>query len=184
MSAVALEEIVLADDMIVQFLKTVKNHGPSSAYVAAGSVRNLVWDKRYGRVPDYRAADVDVVYFDTSDRSRESESRYEKALTTIAPGHDWQVRNQARMHVPAGDPPYKNMADALSHWPETATAVAARLDTQGGLELVTPFGPGDLMGHVLRPTPAIMARDVGIFRARVQQKRWLERWPDLEVLEA
>ncbi|WP_417450452.1 nucleotidyltransferase family protein [Kordiimonas sp.] len=177
----ALEDILLADRDVVQILEAVKHHAPVGACVAAGLIRNLVWDRHYGRVPNDSGGDIDVVYFDTTDRSRESESRYENALRTVAPGYIWQVRNQARMHVPAGDPPYADLADALSHWPETATGVAARFNMDDRLEIIAPFGFGDLMGHVLRPTPAIAARDISIFHARVRQKGWLERWPDLTV---
>ena len=184
MSAAELESLLLVDKVVVRALNIVKLHGPAGAYVAAGFIRNLVWDLRYGRAPDYSDADIDVVYFDTTDPCRESESRFENALTHMMPGYDWQVRNQARMHVAVGDEPYADVADALSHWPETATAVAVRLNGKDGLEILAPFGLHDLMRHVLRPTPAITARDLHIFTARVQQKGWLTRWPHLAVANA
>ena len=173
-----LEQMLLSDTAIVELLETMEHNGPADAYIAAGLIRNHVWDRHYRCISDHTGADVDVVYFDTTDPRRESESRYEKALRIALPGYHWQVRNQARMHVPAGDAPYAGVADALAHWPETATAVAVRLSGTA-LEVVAPFGTHDLMAHILRPTPAILARDITIFHNRVRQKGWLKRWPDL-----
>ena len=48
----------------------------------------------------------------------------EAELRALAPGIDWSVKNQARMHLRNGDPPYSGATDAMRHWPETATAIA------------------------------------------------------------
>lgn len=181
MSTDRLREILLADAGFVRILEAVRAHGPSGAYVAAGLIRNLVWDRHYGRTPDHGRADVDVIYFDTTNQGMDIESRYENALRNAIPGFVWQVRNQARMHLEAGDKPYRDIAEALSHWPETATAVAARQHKGRGLEIIAPFGLADLFDHVLRPTPAILRRDIGIFRTRVHERGWLNRWPELRT---
>ncbi len=181
MSTDRLREILLADPGFMGILDGVRVHGPADAYVAAGAVRNLIWDRHYGRMPDHARTDIDVVYLNASDLRPERDAAYEHAFRNACPRFVWQVRNQARMHMSAGDAPYRDLAHALSHWPETATAVAVRLHKGGALDIVAPFGLADLFDHVLRPTPAIMRRDIGIFRARVQEKGWLRRWPDLRI---
>lgn len=181
MSTDRLREILLADSTVLQILEVVRDQAPQGAYVSAGLIRNLIWDRHYGRTPDYARTDVDVVYFDRQDLRTETEARFEGVLTRTMPRHVWQVRNQARMHMNAGDRQYVDIAEALSHWPETATAVAVRQHRGGALEVVAPFGLDDLFGHVLRPTPAILKRDVGIFQRRLQEKGWLSRWPGLKV---
>jgi Nucleotidyltransferase len=42
----------------------------------------------------------------------------------------------------------------------------------------------DLFSMVVRPTPAFTGGKLLIFRERVREKRWLERWPRLIVLDA
>ena len=110
--------------------------------------------------------------------------RVEAALAALHPGVPWSARNQARMHRRNGDSLYRDMADAVRCWPETATAIAARLRA-GQVELLTPHGTEDLLGLVLRPSPVTArdARRMDAYRRRVRSKSWAERWPRLTVLE-
>src|SRR5262249_30677811 len=112
-------------------------------WIGAGFVRNAVWDALTGRGPA-ALNDVDVVYFDRTDLSAERDRSIEADLVRAVATVPWSVKNQARMHVRNGDPPYRDCSDAIAHWPETATAVAARL-SGGRVELVAPHGVGDLL---------------------------------------
>jgi hypothetical protein len=76
--------------------------------------------------------------------------------------------------------PYGALCDALAHWPETATAVAARL-AGGGIELLAPHGLDDLLGLIARPTPA-HAADPSVPRARIAAKGWARRWQALRAI--
>ncbi len=147
--------------------------------IGAGFIRNMVWDHLHGRTSDCRAADIDVLYFDAACRDPQRERRLEAALAAQAAGYRWSVRNQARMHRRNGDRPYSSVADAMRHWPETATAVAARRDG-AHCTLIAPFGTDDLFGLILRPASASPAK-LAAFRSRMEQKHWRERWPGLRV---
>ncbi|WP_420430059.1 nucleotidyltransferase family protein [Kordiimonas sp.] len=182
MSADALAPYILADDSSRRALEAVRSVGPFGAYVAAGFIRNRVWNSFYKPKPAHVIADTDVVYFDRNDLSLATEQGFEQALERECAGQEWQVRNQARMHEKASDPPYPSISEALAHWPETATAVAVRLNADDRLEILAPFGLDDLLAHRLRPTPAIIRRDRTIFDVRVVQKGWLERWPNVELV--
>lgn len=158
---------------------------PQEAWIGAGAVRNAVWDHLHGRPVSPPAGDIDVVWFDPDRATAEADRRIEDALRAAFPAADWSVRNQARMHGRNGDPPYRSTRDAISHWPETATAIAARLapDRPAGdrVEILAPHGLGDLFGLILRPTPAFRGRKLPLFRERVRDKGWLERWPRLTL---
>ena len=65
----------------------------------------------------------------------------------------------------------------MRHWPETATAVAARRTDQGGCEIAAPFGFDDLFNLVLRPTPRFEGGKRPIYLDRVEVKGWLRSWP-------
>ena len=94
----------------------------------------------------------------------------------------WSVRNQARMHQGKPDEaPYSSTADAVAKWVETPTAVAAKLNPDGGLALLAPHGIADLVGLIVRPTPHHRPCP-GPYLRRLAAKRWPETWPRLRVL--
>jgi hypothetical protein len=68
----------------------------------------------------------------------------------------------------------------MRHWPETATAVAVRLDRDGVLHIAAPYGLEDLFGAVLRPTVRFVQEKRELFDARWQGKAWLSLWPQLQ----
>lgn len=150
------------------------------AWIAAGLVRNAVWDERHG-FPFSLPQDIDVIYFDPSDPAGGREAEIEAKLRALAPDLPWSVRNQARMHARNGHAPYRSSTDAIAHWVETATAVGVRLDSHGSMEIAAPHGLADLDGLILRPGPFYRNR-LEVFHARQAQKRWLERWPMLRMV--
>ena len=135
------------------------------------------------RLPPSPVADVDVLYHDPTNLSWDAETAIEARLHAALPGLPWSVRNQARMHLRKGDPPYHSVAHAMEHWLETPTCVAMRLEETGQLTIVAPFGLDDLFGLRIRPTPrgTLFADE---YMSRVYAKRWHERWPDVELLNS
>jgi len=159
----------------------VESLGLSDAWIGAGFIRNSVWDVLHGHpVNVTRLADVDVLFFDADDTSKEREAEIERRLRALAPGIPWSVKNQARMHLRNGDAPYRNTLDAVAHWAETATAVAAR-STRGNVEVMAPYGVDDLVNLIVRPTPVFWHK-IDVYRERVMAKGWPARWPKLTVL--
>ena len=52
-----------------------------------------------------------------------------------------------------GDAPYRKTDDAIRCWPETATAIAARLSGTR-VEVLAPHGVHDLVNLIVRPRPS------------------------------
>jgi hypothetical protein len=159
------------------------------AWIGAGFLRGAVWDALHGlpfgaNPPD----DVDVVWFDPARASPAVDAALEARLRAVLPGVPWSVRNQARMASRNGDPPYAGTLDAMAHWPDTATAVAARLGPSSpagaAVEVAAPFGVEDLLAGVVRPTPAFAADPAkrALLARRIAEKGWLRRWPGLRVV--
>lgn len=160
-------------------LETVAAHGPPGAWIGAGFLRNAVWDVLHGRRPDMAwLADLDVVFHDAASLDPAVDVAWEARLRAALP-LPWSVTNQARMHGRNGHAPYAGVADAIAHWPETATAIAARMEGDG-IRLLAPHGWDDLLGMVARPTPAFAARPE-VMAERMGEKGWLRRWPRLTV---
>jgi hypothetical protein len=148
------------------------------AWIGAGFIRNAVWDALHGHKPDLsRLNDVDVVFLDYADAGDARDRALEDRLRALAPGTPWQVRNQARMSLGNGDVPYRSTFEAIAHWPETATAIAARA-VQGQIEVMAPHGIEDLLDLSVRPTPIFMNK-IAVYRERMSRKDWASRWPKL-----
>lgn len=86
------------------------------------------------------------------------------------------------MHLRNGDAPYASATEAIRHWPETATAVAIRLDEQDRLEVAAPLGLEDLFGLIVRPAGRFQNAKSQIYQQRLHDKNWLATWPKLKVI--
>src|SRR5580698_9093541 len=103
-------------------LRAVRSLGLPDWCIAAGFVRNRVWDHLHGISPPRPPADIDVLYYDRTDLSKAPEQAFEARLNALLPA-PWQVRNQARMHLPKDLPQHASTSDSMTHWLETVTAV-------------------------------------------------------------
>ena len=146
--------------------------------LAAGFVRNLVWDKLHSFSTNTALNDIDLIYFDPDDISDSRDHEIEQGLREIAT-FPWSVKNQARMHERNNDSPYTSTEDAMSFWVEVETAVGAALDDDGDVILVAPFGVQPLFDYTITLNPKRPKRTD--FEARICAKRWLQTWPRLVV---
>lgn len=167
----------------MQALKAVRALPLGDCWIAAGFVRNLVWDRLHGYPQSTPLNDVDVVYFDSADTSEAAEKSYEQKLHALLPGIPWSVKNQARMHIKNGDAPYGSVAEALCHWCEIPTAIGVRISKSDELELIAPLGADDLLSGICRPTPFTLQKPgkINDYRERVISKGWQRQWPKLDI---
>ncbi|MBM3593165.1 MAG: nucleotidyltransferase family protein [Alphaproteobacteria bacterium] len=180
-NAADIADFIAHNPRMMRCLAVLAAHGPAGAWIGAGFVRNAVWDHLSGQDTEATPlADLDVVFHDPVNATAEQDAAYEAALCVAASDLLWSVRNQARMHERNGHRPYRDVADALAHWPETATAIAARLAPKG-VELLAPFGVEVMLAMIIRPTPAFRTKPE-ILLARLEAKGWLARWPRLRVV--
>ncbi|MEZ8045865.1 nucleotidyltransferase family protein [Vibrio sp. 10N.237.312.C02] len=170
--------LIKQDPLRMQVLDCVAQLDLPQCYVAAGFVRNLVWDHLHDFDSPTPLNDIDVIYFDTIDTSYESDLRYEAQLKQRLPELNWQVRNQANMHTRNGDEPYQGSLDAMRYWPEKETTVAVKQSPTGEIECISAFGLESLFDLKITPNPN-RSRDV--FDQRVQSKNWLTHWPKLTI---
>jgi hypothetical protein len=181
-TAVDVAALIVADPWRRAVLEAVRRQGLPDWAVGAGFIRSAVWDALHGFSESTPLADVDVLYFDRTDLSRARETATEAALANAMADVPWSVRNQARMHLRNGDPPYADTADALRYWLETPTAVAIRIDARGSASLLAPFGVRDLLDMICRPTPRGREK-LSDYRQRISDKNWPARWPRVRVLD-
>ena len=163
--------------LLLKILDTLRKVD-AGLFVGGGLIRNVVWDYLHGYSSATPIDDVDVIYFDPAERTKEHDAAFESKLRETIPNLKWSVKNQARMHEINRDAPYTSLEDAVSKWPETATAMVARLGADGEIELVAPYGFDDLFRLVVSPTPHFWLK-LEAYRSRVSRKNWEQHWPRL-----
>ncbi|WP_050385302.1 nucleotidyltransferase family protein [Bradyrhizobium pachyrhizi] len=167
--------------LLTGLLRSVATLAIDDCWIGAGVIRNAVWDHLHGySIELLSGSDVDVVYCDHSNVNSERDVAIERRLTNDRKGIPWSVRNQARMYERNGDVPYRDSEDAVRCWPETATAVAAKL-SDGRVEIMAPHGIDDLLHMIIRPTPVFRTK-LSVYNRRIASKDWARRWPRLTFL--
>jgi hypothetical protein len=179
-----IAEIIRRDPLRWEVLGLVRELALTDCWIAAGFVRNAVWDYLHERLPAPPTSDVDVIWFDPARTHRGVDEKLEAFLRGRKPAIAWSVKNQARMHHQNGDPPYASATDAMRYWPETATAVAVRRTGEDRCEVAAPLGTDDLLGLILRPGPAFVGAKRTIYEARRHGKHWPKIWPLLHEADS
>jgi len=167
-----------SDGMRMDALKVARGLNLSDWCLAAGFVRNLVWDKLHQYKTATPLNDIDLIYFDAADISEEKDRAIESKLSQISK-LPWSVKNQARMHQRNNDKPYLSSEDAMRYWPEMETAIGIRLNCNDELKIIAPFGLEALFNKTItmnnfRPKP-------DVFKHRLETRSWLTHWPDLII---
>jgi hypothetical protein len=176
-----IKRYIRENEQMMKDLKLVKDMNLPDCYIAAGYIRNYVWDRLHEFDAREKHTDIDVVYFDREDMSEERERLLEKHLIMQTNNKKWSVKNQARMHVINANLPYKSTNDAIAHWPETVTAVGVRLISNNDIQVISPYGLEDLFNMVVRRAPLFQNKEYYI--DRVKSKNWLNQWPLLKLIE-
>jgi hypothetical protein len=174
--------LVTNNDFMMQALKVAKSANLPNWYIGAGFIRNTVWDVQHGYNPKHNYNDIDIGYFDGKNVSEKLDQKLSKDLSNKL-NANWEVVNQAYAHKYNNVPLYKSAIDGLAHWVETATSVAVTLDDNNQVKVIAPWGVEDLLNLKLRLVPYHVGNKYyeDIFKKRIKDKRWIERWPRLEI---
>jgi len=172
------QALILSDSYRMECLFAARHLSLPDWYLAAGFLRNAIWDCASGKTMT-PLNDVDLVYFDPDDIRRETELHYQTFLKSTLPMINWEVRNQARMHLSHGHSPYKNTEHAISFWVEIPTCVGVRLEADDQLSFCAPFGLDRNWSMKVAINPNFPQPDV--LSHRVTKKKWLNIWPELII---
>lgn len=172
-----LVEIMRSNEELIEDLQLVQQLNLPNWWIAAGYVRNYVWDYLHGHKERTKLNDVDVIYYDPTNISISLEAELEDRLKQKKPAYQWSIKNQARMHLKNNDLPFVNVEDAMKRWPETATAVGIRLSDENEFAVIAPHGLDDLFNLVVRKSEFFA--DEAYYRQRISSKKWSEHWNKL-----
>lgn len=174
-------KLLAGDELRMACLQTASTVKLPDWYLGAGFLRNAIWDHLHGKISMTPLNDVDVVYFDTADTSLETEREIESRLRKLLPDVEWEVRNQARMHVRHGHQPYSSTTDGIAQWIEVPTCVGVRLESDQSFTFTAPFGLEENWSLKVRVNPNNPR--FATFQQRVDEKQWLTLWPELQILD-
>jgi uncharacterized protein len=152
-------------------------------WICAGFVRSKIWDTLHGFNERTEIPDVDVIYYDNKNMDEKFEKKLENKLVSIMPTIPWSVKNQARMHLINNLAPYTSSEDAISRFPETATALGVKLGKKNNLVLTAPWGLEDVINLVVKPTPYFTETKelTAIYEERMIKKNWKSVWHKIKV---
>ncbi|GGA24706.1 nucleotidyltransferase family protein [Psychrobacillus lasiicapitis] len=181
-----MTRLIEEDEWMMDLLRAVKVLKLPDWWICAGFVRSKIWDALHGFEERSPLTDIDVIYFDPTNSNEEEEKKLEEHLRNLVPNIPWSVKNQARMHVINGFPPYKSATDGIANFPETATALGVKLYDQDQVILTAPHGITDVIHLLVRPTPRFLTTEElrAVYEERVQKKDWKKTWPRLEIFHS
>jgi uncharacterized protein len=181
-----LIDLIKQHKLLFSLLVTLKKIEPV-AYLSAGVIRNTIWSYLHAQEFDLEGTEVDVIYFDPTELNYEKSKTIQQQLEHAFPVIDWDVTNQALVHTwyktseGQNIQAYTSLIHAITNWPETATAIAVRMNEENDLEIIAPLGLGDLFNLRLRWNSQGVAYEV--FQRRIKEKNFLIKWPKLKLVQ-
>lgn len=87
------------------------------------------------------------------------------------------------MHHRNNIQPYESCVDAISKFPETATALGVKLNENDELILTAPCGIEDVINGIIRPSPKFLDCNgsMEIFESRLRKKNWKQKWNLIQI---
>ena len=129
-------------------------------YIASGAVFQTIWNYLDNRSINYGIKDIDIVYYDSNNLSKEYEekleSKIEKYFKDNNINYKFDIHNEARMHLWKKEnenkdvDQYKNSEDAIIQWIATVQAIGITKNNNE-IKVYAPFGLSDIYGKVIRP---------------------------------
>lgn len=171
------------DEWMMNVLQMAKSLELPDWWVCAGFVRSKIWDTLHDYEIRTDTPDVDVIYYDCLHQDETYEKLLETKLMNMDATIPWSVKNQARMHVMNSMPPYSSSVDAISKFPETATALGVTLDELNNVILTAPCGIEDILSLQVRPTAHFLESKerLHMYKNRVIKKNWQSKWPNITI---
>jgi hypothetical protein len=175
--------IIQEDDRMMEILRAAKSLNLPDWWICAGFVRSKIWDTLHGFSESTKTPDIDVIFFDNENIDESIEKNLEEKLKSLITNIPWSVKNEARMHVVNNIPPYSSSVDAISKFPETATALGVKLDEQESVILTAPCGIDDVINLESKPTPFFTETKerARIYEDRIIKKNWKSIWHKIKV---
>jgi len=178
-----LEMIVREQSWLMNCLRLVRDLNLPDWYIMGGTIRNMVWNYMHNYPTDLHQNDIDIFYFDELDMEGKKEVISKKLLISKNKDFQWDVVNQARVHLFKIIPNRRKVVssgESIAFCSETASCVGIRLEKDDSLTICAPHDLSDLFNLVLRSVPEPYTL-IELYERRLKEKGWFEKWPKLQV---
>jgi uncharacterized protein len=180
------EAILRADPDLMTLLERLRDVGLPQWRLVAGCLYQTVWNVLTGRPRGTGIKDYDIAYYDADNLSWEAEDAVIRRVAAGTRGciGPVEVRNQARVHLWFRErfgfqyPRLASTDEALRYYASIVHAVGVRLEADGRLDIVAPFGLDDMFALQIRPNYALpngAAHNSKAARAKAT-------WPEVVVM--
>jgi hypothetical protein len=179
-----IHDIIKISTKVYQVISTLSKFKLNNAYIAAGCISHTIWNYQLGYEIDYGLSDIDIIYFDNTDLSKDSELFIENSINNFYKdiGIKIDVTNEARVHLWYHSkhgihiPPYTSSESAINSW-IPATAVGVNLENDR-FNVYAPYGLNDMFGRVIRPNKSLATKE----HFEEKAKKWKSKWNDVIII--
>ncbi len=158
-------------------------------YIASGSVFQTIWNYYDNKPLNFRIKDIDIIYYDCNNLSKESEKELEDKIANhfklLGLKYEIDIHNEARMHLWKKEnenkdiDQYKNSEDAIGKWLATVQAIGiTKEDSQ--IKVYAPYGLSDIFSKTIRPIKHI-GNSKELYDNKVSS--WQKRFKNLNIIE-
>lgn len=158
-------------------------------YIAAGSVFQTIWNYYDNKPLNFGIKDIDIIYYDPINLSKESEQKLEKTiedyLKKAGLNYELDIHNEARMHLWKKDnenkniDQYKNSEDAINQWIATVHAIGITKENNE-IKVYAPYGLSDIFSKTIRPIKH-KNNSKELYNKKVAS--WQKRFENLNIVE-
>lgn len=158
-------------------------------YIAAGSVFQTIWNYYDNKPLNFGIKDIDIIYYDPINLSKESEQKLEKTIEDYFKkaglNYELDIHNEARMHLWKKDnenkniDQYKNSEDAIDQWIATVHAIGITKENNE-IKVYAPYGLSDIFSKMIRPIKH-KNNSKELYNKKVAS--WQKRFENLNIVE-
>ena len=158
-------------------------------YIAAGSVFQTIWNYYDNKPLNFGIKDIDIIYYDPINLSKESEQELEKTIEDYFKkaglNYELDIHNEARMHLWKKDnenkniDQYKNSEDAIDQWIATVHAIGITKENNE-IKVYAPYGLSDIFSKTIRPIKH-KNNSKELYNKKVAS--WQKRFENLNIVE-
>ena len=160
-----------------------------NCYIAAGSIYQTIWNYYDNKDLNYGIKDIDIIYYDSKNISKESENNLENKLIhyfeKMGLYYEFDIHNEARMHLWKKEnenkhiDQYKNSEDAIDQWIATVQSIGITKEN-GEIKIYAPYGLSDIFSKTIRPIKH-QGNSKELYNRKITS--WQNRFKDLIIVE-
>ena len=182
-------KIIKQNSDLVTILDYIYDLKLPNFYIAAGSVFQTIWNYYDNKPLNFGIKDIDIIYYDPINLSKESEQKLEKTiedyLKKAGLNYELDIHNEARMHLWKKDnenkniDQYKDSEDAIDQWIATVHAIGITKENNE-IKVYAPYGLSDIFSKTIRPIKH-KNNSKELYNKKVAS--WQKRFENLNIVE-